>query len=548
MHSPDDNSFSRHGHHALEPLMATSRDQPNPLRPYYIPPSIGLPSDPVPNAAPRASPSAKPSASPPKPSFGSQARDILSDLDYGVDLSLGDGNPTVAEMAKKLLDQAVWNYTSVLFAQPFEVAKTVLQLHSPSSDQQRGLLDPEDARKRAAASARARYNEYLSDSDSADDSPSYFSSAAPRSNLSTASRSDSRSPRPRPVSRPTPPSQPPTHPYKLDLKRSDSLLEVLSQLWTKEGAWGVWKGTNSTFVYNFLLKTLETWVRSLLSALLNVPDPGLLGGYGVGGGGLDVVDSPNPITSLVVAVAAAGITGLVLAPLDMVRTRILMTPSTTAPRHVLPNLRALPSFTIPMPLLPITLLHSTIPTFVSASTPLFLRSSLRIDPVLTPATYSVCTFISSATELFIKLPLETVLRRGQANILTEHAARQANFSAYSSFRSPSSSRQSRSRSPMKRSQAPLQPEPLPTVVEVGPYRGVLGTMWYIVRDEGSTGPGPGAPPVARTTAAGVVRYQQQKQSKGQGAVGLVRGWRVGFWGLVGVWGAAMLGGSGGGEF
>lgn len=159
MHSLDDNSFSRHGHHAFEPLMATSRDQPNPLRPYYVPPSIGLPSDPVPNAAPRASPSAKPSASPPKPSFGSQARDILSDLDYGVDLSLGDGSPTVAEMAKKLLDQAVWNYTSVLFAQPFEVAKTVLQLHSPSSDQQRSLLDPEDARKRAAASARARYNE-----------------------------------------------------------------------------------------------------------------------------------------------------------------------------------------------------------------------------------------------------------------------------------------------------------------------------------------------------------------------------------------------------
>lgn len=157
MLSADD---SIHGHHSLSPLMATSRDQPNPLRPYYIPPSIGLPSDPVPNAAPRASPSAKPSASPPKPSFGSQARDILSDLDYGVDLSLGDGSPTVAEMAKKLLDQAVWNYTSVLFAQPFEVAKTVLQLHSPAqSDEQRNQLDSEDARRRAAAAARARYDE-----------------------------------------------------------------------------------------------------------------------------------------------------------------------------------------------------------------------------------------------------------------------------------------------------------------------------------------------------------------------------------------------------
>lgn len=96
---------------------------------------------------------------------------------------------------------------------------------------------------------------------------------------------------------------------------------MISQLWTKEGAWGIWKGTNSTFVYNFLLKTIESWLRSLLSALLNVPDPGLLGGYGVGGGGLDIMDSPNPLTSLAVAVAAAGISGLMLAPLDMVRTR-----------------------------------------------------------------------------------------------------------------------------------------------------------------------------------------------------------------------------------
>lgn len=549
MLSADD---SIHGHHSLSPLMATSRDQPNPLRPYYIPPSIGLPSDPVPNAAPRASPSAKPSASPPKPSFGSQARDILSDLDYGVDLSLGDGSPTVAEMAKKLLDQAVWNYTSVLFAQPFEVAKTVLQLHSPAqSDEQRNQLDPEDARRRAAAAARARYDEYLSDSDSADDSPSYFSSAAPNSNLSTPSQSDSRSSRRRPSSRAAPPRPPPlTHPYKLDLKRSDSLLEVLSQLWTKEGAWGVWKGTNSTFVYNFLLKTIETWMRSLLSALLNVPDPGLLGGYGVGGGGLDVVDSPNPMTSLAVAVAAAGITGLVLAPLDMVRTRLLVTPYTTTPRAILPNLRSLPTFTVPSPLLPITLLHSTIPTFISASTPLFLRSSLHIDPVLTPATYSVCTFLSSATELFIKLPLETVLRRGQVAVLTDHARRQQDFSAHTSFRSSSSSRRSRSGSPSKRSssQVPPDPEPVPAVVDVGPYRGVLGTMWFIVREEGSTGPAPGAAPIARKTAAGVVRYQQQKANKGQGVPGLVRGWRVGFWGLVGVWGAAMLGGSGGGEF
>jgi len=103
--------------------MATSRDAPNPLRPYYIPPSIGLPPDAsTPN---NTSTPAPPSTSrTPKPSFGSQARDILSDLDY--DQYFPNNNPTVADHAKRLVDQALWNYTSVLLAQPFEVAKNVV--------------------------------------------------------------------------------------------------------------------------------------------------------------------------------------------------------------------------------------------------------------------------------------------------------------------------------------------------------------------------------------------------------------------------------------
>ena len=33
----------------------------------------------------------------------------------------------MGEIARKILDQAVWKYTSVLLAQPFDVAKTILQ-------------------------------------------------------------------------------------------------------------------------------------------------------------------------------------------------------------------------------------------------------------------------------------------------------------------------------------------------------------------------------------------------------------------------------------
>lgn len=119
--------------------MATSRDAPNPLRPYYIPPSIGPPPDVPYNQTASASPPAYPSGSrTSKASLGSQARDILSDLDY--DSYFPDTSPTVAGHAKKLLDQALWNYTSVLLAQPFEVAKTILQIRE-AVDQLPGLTE-----------------------------------------------------------------------------------------------------------------------------------------------------------------------------------------------------------------------------------------------------------------------------------------------------------------------------------------------------------------------------------------------------------------------
>lgn len=55
---------------------------------------------------------------------------------------------------------------------------------------------------------------------------------------------------------------------------------------------------------------------------MNVPDPGLLLGLDATGvGGIDVVDSPSPLLSLGVAVAASGIAGILLMPLDLVRIR-----------------------------------------------------------------------------------------------------------------------------------------------------------------------------------------------------------------------------------
>lgn len=158
-----------------------------------------------------------------------------------------------------------------------------------------------------------------------------------------------------------------------------------------------------------------------------------------------------------------------------------------------------------------TILHSLITPTINHSTPLLLRSHLGVDPVLTPTTYSMATFLSRTLELFLKLPLETVLRRGQVSVLA----------------SPSYATTSESGS-----------KTLETVVEAGPYTGVVGTMYSIVYEEGGSCAEPAIVP-------GRIGKKSQKKRKGQGVEGLWRGWRVGMWGLVGVWGARAMGGKGG---
>lgn len=74
---------------------------------------------------------------------------------------------------------------------------------------------------------------------------------------------------------------------------------------------------------------METWARGLLSAVVNLPDPGVAGAaIGVntlrsstGVLGLNVADSESPMASLAVVIAASGIAGIILAPLDIIRTR-----------------------------------------------------------------------------------------------------------------------------------------------------------------------------------------------------------------------------------
>ena len=141
-----------------------------------------------------------------------------------------------------------------------------------------------------------------------------------------------------------------------------------------------------------------------------------------------------------------------------------------------------------------------------------------MDPVLTPNLYAISTFISQTLELGLKIPVETILRRGQLHVAS----------------------------------ITTKSRDFQTVVAVGPYKGIIGTIKHVVFEEGEreimmttprSSKGPKGSKIGQTNLKGQKR-------KGQGYEGLYRGWRVGMWGLLGVWGAAMLGGVGakGGEF
>jgi fusion and transport protein UGO1 len=481
--------------------------EPNPLRPYYIPPSIGIPSSSINTSGPsNGSRVGNGGGSKAHSTTLSAARELLPDIDLDLKSTTGEA----WQNTRDLLDTIAWRYTSVLLAQPFDVAKFLLQVSYPGEIEagtpQRRRSPAIHNRGKRQGRRETHYNdeddeEEDSEGDSDGDIPDYFSSAAPRSRSPRKRRRappdedhDSLSPTPRPRNRKEPE-------VRIRLKKPESVLSAISALYNTSGAIGLWRASNTTFLYAILLRTTESFLRSLLLTVLGLPDiigpdqgglaPGLSVAGGAGFSGIDLSDSPNVLGSLVVVGMSSCLAGLILAPLDLVRTRLLITPMSHTPRGLVQNLRRLPSLVVPSTLWLPTALYHTVPNLFSAIAPLFLRRQLRITPDLTPAPWSLAAFVTSLTELFIRLPLETLVRRAQV-------------------------------SELQKSQ-PL----LPLIVDPAPYAGVARTVYNIMYVEGHT-----------TTKAsnGMLRKR-----RGQGFAGLVRGWHMGLWGLIGVWGAGAMG-------
>lgn len=224
-------------------------------------------------------------------------------------------------------------------------------------------------------------------------------------------------------------------------------------------------------------------------------------------------------------------------------------------------MRSLPSYLCHSSLIAPTVLHSLIHPLLTLSTPLVLRTRFMIDRELAPTAFSVAKFCSSTVALLLKLPLETVLRRGQVSVLSSEP-----YVSALEGNSPAAARAARARKANAGAvvavgelpPATAAPEGgLETIVPVGRFNGVFGTMYRIVKDEGSHAV---AKPAAASSSSKTPRKGRSGSAtptasvsetvyrRGQGMDGLWRGWKVSWWGLVGLWAAGVLGGGGDGEF
>ncbi|KAE8328980.1 hypothetical protein BDV39DRAFT_172975 [Aspergillus sergii] len=299
-------------------------------------------------------------------------------------------------------------------------------------------------------------------------------------------------------------------------------MDVLSQLWTTSGPTSPWKATNATFIYSLLLPTLNTFIRSLLSAIVGLPEDDISSSMTA-----DILTSTYPIATLVLSFISTSLSALILSPIDTARTLLILTPVTHGPRSLIRAIRQIPTpnCTVPPHLVPITILHSSLPNFIMTTTPLFLKSYLSLDPVLNPSMWNLFSFMGSGLELAVRFPLETVLRRAQIATFTSPSLRQQSTSGLRSA---------------KPSEATTEAHEVETIVPTPrTYRGIVGTMWGIVYEEGVQ-----PNPEAEKAQALFNKPIALRKRQGQGIHGLYRGWRIGMWGIAGIWGASFLGSAG----
>ncbi len=183
-----------------------------------------------------------------------------------------------------------------------------------------------------------------------------------------------------------------------------------------EGLPSLWKGQLITTVHSLLSTTIEPALHTLLLVL--IPDSATEVNTSFQ---LPLASYPSPALPLGLHVASHLITHLFLSPLELVRTRLIVQPSSlpssqssvSMAKSIINEEGGISSLYLDPHLLIPSILEHTIRPLLTLSIPLFIERQLNISPDVSPITYSLLDLSLGLASLLIILPIETIRKRLQ---------------------------------------------------------------------------------------------------------------------------------------
>ncbi|TXT08775.1 hypothetical protein VHUM_02903 [Vanrija humicola] len=201
-----------------------------------------------------------------------------------------------------------------------------------------------------------------------------------------------------------------------DVSRSNGVWGMIRRVraTASEGLPALWKGQVVATLHGVLSTVLQPRIHSLVfSAVPSSGAPLPLD--------FPLTALPHPGVPLVLQIVSHAVTQFLLSPLELVRTRLIVSPGSlpSTPSSITLFRRAIRDeggfaglYLAPNVLIP-TLLEVTIKPLLSLSIPLVLERQFGISPDLSPLTYSLADVALNIASLLVVLPIETVRKRLQ---------------------------------------------------------------------------------------------------------------------------------------
>lgn len=201
-----------------------------------------------------------------------------------------------------------------------------------------------------------------------------------------------------------------------DVSRSNGVWGMIRRIRAtpSEGLPALWKGQLVSTVQALLSNVLQPQIHGLIYAV--VPSSGTTLPLD-----FPLTALPHPGIPLAIQVASHAVTQFILSPLDMVRTRLIVMPSShpSTPNSLTILRRAItdeggviglylaPNLSIP------TIVENVLRPLLTLSIPLIIERQLGISPDLAPITANLADLGLNIASLLILMPIETVRRRMQ---------------------------------------------------------------------------------------------------------------------------------------